>query len=534
MNNKISLFNKYRPMRFSEIVGQKPIVNTLQSKVASGQIPKASLFYGVRGTGKTTMARIVSKAINCENPTPDGPCCKCKSCLAIDSEKNPDVVELDAASNNKVADIEEIIENAQYKPFGKQRVLILDEVHMLSIAAFNKLLKIVEDPPKDCNFIFCTTERQKIPATILSRCTQYEFRAVSGGDILDNLKKVCGLEKIVYEDDALCMIAKAAGGSLRDSLSILEQLSYGERLTAELVSTTLGIATDEAVFSILAALAEGNPQIAVCYLSDVLSSGKNITTMLRSMVDTLMDVINIHNGLNIRSMAVTREYQENIQTLADAIDSKTAINHIQEITAVLSSNAGYSLDFAAQIAILKLVNQKQEENILEKRIEALEQEILSLRKNGMVVYEETEETSKEELQDVINEAVIPFECNPETIQEKDTFIGASDYNPVPFDETDAFVPDMEESADAIADTEPVKSETVIPMVPKEPDAVSKDKAPAPVVEIPGGTIVRKETEAPKPEDNTSTEEMNEDDGMIAFDDFSSFGKLSFGGWARQS
>lgn len=528
MNNKISLFNKYRPTRFSEVVGQKSIVTTLQAKVASGQMPKASLFYGVRGTGKTTMSRIISKAINCENPTPDGPCCKCKSCLSIDIGKSTDVMELDAASNNKVADVEEIIENAQYKPFGKKRILILDEIHMLSIAAFNKLLKIVEDPPQDCIFIFCTTERKKIPATILSRCAQYEFRAISDSDILDNLKNVCNLEKIAYEDDALCMITKAAGGSLRDSLSILEQLSYGEQLSVALVSATLGITTDEAVFSILAASAEGKPQIAVSYLSDVLSSGKNIASMLRSMIDTLMDVINIHNGLNIRSMAVTREYRENIQTLADAIDSKTAINHIREITAVLSSNAGYSLDFAAQIAILRLVNQKQEENILEKRIEALEQEILSIRKDGLIC-EETEKKPKEELQDVIKEEVIPFEGSP--AKQEDTFIGTSDYNPVPFDETDSFVPNMEESADSIADTKSVEPETAVPAASKELDPVSEGKTPAPVIDIPGGTIVRKETE--DTENNASTEDMNENDGMIAFDDFSSFGKLSFGGWARQ-
>ena len=523
MNNKISLFNKYRPTRFSQIVGQKHIVTTLQTKALNGQIPKASLFFGVRGTGKTTMSQIISKTINCENPTPDGPCCKCKSCLSIDAGKSTDVLELDAASNNKVADIEDIIESAQYKPFGNKRVFILDEVHMLSIAAFNKLLKIVEDPPQDSIFIFCTTERRKIPATLLSRCSQYEFRAISDDDILDNLKKVCDLEKIKYDDNALCMITKAAEGSLRDSLSILEQLSYGEQLTAELVSASLGIATEEAVFSILAALAAGNPQIAVSYLSEVLSSGKNIASMLRSMVDTLMDVINIHNGLNIRSMAVTEEYRDNIRTLADVIDSKTAINHIREITAVLSTNAGYSIDFAAQIAILKLVNQKQEENLLEKRIEALEQEI-SLLRSGIAynkIPEETENATKEKEDD-------PLNCNSETEEEMDSFIGAS-YNPVPFDESDAFVPCVPDKE------EPVEAEKIIAMEAEKPEIISEDNVSVSekAVEIPGGTIVRKETETLESVDSAE-ENMDEDDCTIAFDDFSSFGKLSFGGWARQN
>ena len=245
--------------------------------------------------------------------------------------------------------------------------------------------------------------------------------------------------------------------------------------------------------------------------------------MLRSMVDTLMDVINIHNGLNIRSMAVTEEYRDNIRTLADVIDSKTAINHIREITAVLSTNAGYSLDFAAQIAILKLVNQKQEENLLEKRIEALEQEI-SLLRSGIAynkIPEETENATKEKEDD-------PLNCNSETEEEMDSFIGAS-YNPVPFDESDAFVPCVPDKE------EPVEAEKIIAMEAEKPEIISEDNVSVSekAVEIPGGTIVRKETETLESVDSAE-ENMDEDDCTIAFDDFSSFGKLSFGGWARQN
>lgn len=565
-----SLANKYRPYLFSSVVGQKPIVASLKGKLATGNIPKASLFWGVRGTGKTTVARIVSKAVNCENPTEDGPCCKCKSCLAIDQNNSPDVIELDAASRNKVSDVEAIIENASFIPFGKKKVIILDEVHMLTTPAFNKLLKTVEEPPQNCIFIFCTTEREKVPATILSRCNQFEFRKISDEDILANLEKICNAENILYDKDALSLITKAGDGSVRDSISILEQLSFGNTISADIVSEALGLTTDEAVFSILTAISEREPQIAISYLSEIMSGGKNIVSFLHDMIDALIDVINIHNGLSIHSMVVTKDYREYIGKLAASITTSQANNYIKELTNVLSSGKAYGLDFSTQIAVLRIIEQEQAENVLLERIQRLEEEVELLKQNNF------NPSCAVENSFVQRQRVEPCNNTPQIAEPvlkpdevvRDTFIGAN-ISEIPFDTSDILVPGMdippEKSVPQPKPQEPPQCEPattfgkIIPMErisqeeprqkdPKQEEPGQKEPDFRDNLVIPGGIIISSEKDtAPDAKteksnnvtktSKSSAQPSGEDKDLPSlydFDNFENFGSLTFSSLARQS
>ena len=201
----MAIYNEYRPLTLEEVRGQEPIKNQLKAMFESGSVPNALLFVGPRGTGKTTIARIVARFVNCSDPHGD-PCNECESCKSILAGASPDVLELDAASNNKVDDVRAIIENAQYSPVGNMKVYILDEVHMFSQGAWNALLKILEEPPKNVLFILCTTEEQKIPATIVSRCRKMYFERVELSEIVDFMEDICEEKMKAYDKDALLQL----------------------------------------------------------------------------------------------------------------------------------------------------------------------------------------------------------------------------------------------------------------------------------------------------------------------------------------
>ena len=228
-----ALYRVWRPKTFSEMVGQEAIVRTLRNQVMSGRIAHAYLFCGSRGTGKTSAARILTRAINCETPRDGDPCGECASCKTIDSGASFDVYEMDAASNSRVEEIRELLEKVDYPPqFGKYKVYIIDEVHMLSNAAFNALLKTLEEPPEYMVFILATTEPQKLPSTILSRCQRYDFGRYSEEQIAGHLKKVVEQSGETAEPEALELVARAAEGGMRDALSILDMcMGSGEKIT---------------------------------------------------------------------------------------------------------------------------------------------------------------------------------------------------------------------------------------------------------------------------------------------------------------
>ena len=291
----MALYRKYRPRTFEDVRGRDVIVRTLKNQIISGRIAHSYLFCGTRGTGKTTIAKIFAKAVNCENPLDGSPCGECPSCRAIGADASLNVVEMDAASNNGVDDIRNIIDQVAYSPTqGKYRVYIIDEVHMLSTAAFNALLKTLEEPPSYAIFILATTEPNKLPVTILSRCQRYDFGRLSTETIEGRLREVADAEELRVEDKALRYIASAADGSMRDGLSLLDQcnaFNYGnEILTYDKTLEILG-AVDTRVFSKLYGhIHEGQVADALKVLDEVLMQGRE---MMQFVADFLWYLRNL-------------------------------------------------------------------------------------------------------------------------------------------------------------------------------------------------------------------------------------------------
>lgn len=367
----LSLSNKYRPKVYEDVIGQEAVVEAVRGKLKDGRFPRTSLFCGAHGTGKTTLARMVGKAVNCQNPAENGnPCCQCESCRNIDAGISSDVIELDAASHNKVEDAESIVKQAGFLPIGKKKIIILDEFHMMTKEAQNKLLKMVEEPPAHVMFIFCTTEEQKILSTILSRCNKFTFRGISDKDILENLKKICEKEQIEYEEDALKLIVKSADGHVRDSLSVLEQLSY-EKLTAERVSKTLGLTTNEQIFHLLQAVVMQDMKETLSCVEEAISNG-NLPSFLKSVVSVLCYICTFSKDV---ADTETAEFRENCEALKEHLPASLCIQYINIITGTLRDNRGLGLDLATRLCFLSILAEGEKED----KIAKLEAEVSTLR-----------------------------------------------------------------------------------------------------------------------------------------------------------
>ena len=275
-----ALYRQYRPARFADVIGQEHITTTLKHQVSSDRPAHAYLFCGTRGTGKTTSARILARAVNCLNPEDGEPCGKCEACLITASEGASDITEIDAASNNSVNDVRDLIENAQYAPLKlRRRVFIIDEVHMLSGAAFNALLKTLEEPPEHILFILATTEPQKLPATIISRCQRFDFHRISITDIKRTLASVLSRAGASIEDGGLTLIARAAQGGMRDALSLADQcLAFcGDNVTTKNVYDVLGSMEDAFLFDMSEALLASNAPEALRKLDSIMQAGRDLS-----------------------------------------------------------------------------------------------------------------------------------------------------------------------------------------------------------------------------------------------------------------
>jgi DNA polymerase-3 subunit gamma/tau len=290
------LARRYRSKTFDDVVGQEHIAQTLKKAIASDRVAHAYLFCGTRGTGKTSTARILAKALNCESskgPTPD-PCNECESCKAIARGDDIDVIEIDAASNTGVDNVRDLISNAQFMPARSRfKIYIIDEVHMLSKQAFNALLKTMEEPPSHVKFILATTEPEKVLPTILSRCQRYDFRNIPTREIAGHLKNICKQEKIKADDDALLLIAKAGAGSMRDSLSLLDRLlSIGEKeLTIDLIESMLGLPKSQLIFDLARAIGQGEVKSVLTQTDKLIASGLSTDTLIASIVDHLRNLL---------------------------------------------------------------------------------------------------------------------------------------------------------------------------------------------------------------------------------------------------
>lgn len=289
-----ALYRKFRPLTFDEMVGQEHITKTLKNQIMAGRVGHAYLFSGGRGTGKTSSAKILARAINCLNPKNGEPCNECEICKGILAGSLTDVVEMDAASNNSVEDIRNIREEVNFLPtLAKYRVYIIDEVHMLSTGAFNALLKTLEEPPEHVKFILATTEPQKLPATILSRCQRFDFKRLSNQDISKRLKVICDESKIEITKEALNIIAVLADGALRDGISILERcLQDGEtQIGEEKIKDLVGIPKIEYIQQISQAIIEYDVDTAISVTNTVLNEGKELNNFLWEMIKYMKDIL---------------------------------------------------------------------------------------------------------------------------------------------------------------------------------------------------------------------------------------------------
>ena len=287
-----ALYRKWRPKTFDEVIGQEHITETLKTQVRSGHLSHAYIFIGTRGTGKTTCARILAKAVNCENPVNGNPCNQCRYCRGIDDGSILDVVELDAASNTGVDNVRDLREEAVFTPaVARKRVYIIDEVHMLSLAAFNALLKIIEEPPQHLMFILATTELQKVPATILSRCQRHSFRRIPTQRLADYLMHIAVTENLTLEEEAARQIGRLADGGVRDALSILDQCSGKGAITTEAVFETMGLAGNRNLILVLEKILQNDTTGALQLFQTIWLDGKEPASFLGEMSGLLRDIL---------------------------------------------------------------------------------------------------------------------------------------------------------------------------------------------------------------------------------------------------
>src|SRR5271170_5218515 len=291
------LARRYRSNTFDEVVGQDHIAQTLKKAIESGRIAHAYLFCGTRGTGKTSTARILAKCLNCQSadhPVTE-PCGKCDSCKSIARGEDIDVIEIDAASNTGVDDVRDVIIGTAYNTPARSRfkVFIIDEVHMLSKNAFNALLKTLEEPPSHVKFILATTEAEKVPATILSRCQRYDFRNIGAREIADHLKGICKKEKIAADDDALLLIAKAGAGSMRDSLSLLDRLLSADekKLSVEVIEQLLGLPKIQLIFDLVDAIGGSDVKAVLSQTQSLINGGLSVDSLLATLIDHLRNLL---------------------------------------------------------------------------------------------------------------------------------------------------------------------------------------------------------------------------------------------------
>ena len=378
-----ALYRKFRPTEFEEVKGQDHIVTTLKNQIKTDRIGHAYLFTGTRGTGKTTIAKIMAKAVNCENPKEGSPCNECSVCSNINEGTSINVRELDAASNNGVDSIRQIIEEVEYPPTeGRYKVYIIDEVHMLSTGAFNALLKTLEEPPSYVIFILATTEVAKIPITILSRCQRYDFKRITIDTIAKRLRELCDKEGITAEDKAINYIAKVADGSMRDALSLLDQciaFYLGEDLTFDNVLTCLG-AVDTEIFSrLLRYVIDRNVAGTIEIVDEVVQSGKEIGQFVTDFTWYLRNIILIRSSSDMADVIdVSSENLRLLQEEAKLVTDENVMRYIR-ILSELSNQIKFasSKRVLVEIAMMKLCKPAIEPDVagVMERLEHLEEEV---------------------------------------------------------------------------------------------------------------------------------------------------------------
>ena len=377
------LYRKYRPKVFSDVYGQDHVTSTLKNEIKNGRVSHAYLFTGSRGTGKTTCAKILAKAVNCEHNVDGEPCNECEVCKGLDNGSIYDVVEIDAASNNGVDNIRELRDETNYAPSrGKYRVYIIDEVHMLSTGAFNALLKTLEEPPAHVIFILATTEVHKLPATILSRCQRFDFKRIQPETMAVRLKEVAGLEGLSLDDDAAVLIARIADGALRDGLSILDQCAgRSKEINSDLVSEVAGLAGREAMYKLSDCIANSDSNTAMSIISDLYQNSFDMERLCVEMINHFRNFLVAKTVRKSRELIICTDDEYN--TILEASKGFTVESIVFALdlfqNTLVTIKGGASARIEVEMAFIKLCEPKMDESIasLLDRVSKLENAIKS-------------------------------------------------------------------------------------------------------------------------------------------------------------
>ncbi len=388
----IALYRKFRPDSFDEVKGQDHIVTTLKNQIKADRVGHAYLFCGTRGTGKTTMAKLLAKTVNCENPTENGPCGVCPSCKAIADGSSLNVMEIDAASNNGVDNIRQINETVQYSPAqGKYLVYIIDEVHMLSAGAYNALLKTLEEPPEYVIFILATTDEHKLPVTIKSRCQRYDFHRISIETITDRLEDIVSREGGKATRDALSFIARTADGSMRDALSILDECmsaAIGEELTRDGVLKTIGAVSVDIYMDMMSAIKADDANRVLSIISETIYNGKDLTKFVDDFTWFMRNVLFLKLSPSLKGeLDITEEAAGELLELGKEFSTETLSRYLTILQELCSSIRMSSVKrVTLEMAMIKMMHPETDDNYeaVIGRLERLEQGHISGNVNASI------------------------------------------------------------------------------------------------------------------------------------------------------
>jgi DNA polymerase-3 subunit gamma/tau len=379
MDRVTSLYRRHRPQSFGEVVGQAHIVRTMRNAVEQDKVHHAYLFVGSRGTGKTSIAKILARSLNCVNGPTLNPCGECESCLTITNSTSMDVIEMDAASNNSVDDIRDLREKVAFAPaLGRWKVYIMDEAHMLSSAAWNAFLKTLEEPPPHTIFVLATTEAHKVPATIVDRCHRFDFQRPSLDDIVIVLKRIAEAEKIEADDRTLAMIARSAAGSFRDAIGTLDQIvTYGgKQITFEDVLEVLDVADADLIFKTTDAIAAHEPAAALASVRELTASGRDPIQFMRDITAHLRQIVVVQTvGEAPDSFSVTADQTDRLEAQAGALSQVDAVRAIDLVADALGAvREGSDPRIQLEVALLKASRPRADASLdaLRARIEQLE------------------------------------------------------------------------------------------------------------------------------------------------------------------
>jgi DNA polymerase-3 subunit gamma/tau len=407
-----ALYRKYRPKEWDEVVGQDHVVTTLKNAIAADRVAHAYLFAGSRGTGKTTLARLLAKSVNCLNPDstkrPDN---ECENCKAVNENRFLDLIEIDAASNTSVDDVRDLRDKINFSPSqGKYKIYIIDEVHMLSTAAFNALLKTLEEPPPHAIFVLATTEIHRIPATVLSRCQRHEFRRVPVDEIVANLKKIAKAENIQADDDALIQIARQSAGGMRDAQSLLDQLSsMGEKITLALAQTVLGTATSQTVLDLISSVMDHDPAHGLETIHKALDAGADPRSLARQVVEYLRGLMLIQMG-NVSQVEATADVKKQMQSHARSFSTSDVLRMMKAFnSAATDLRGGWQPSLSLELALAEVLDAPNELAPRPASLPSAVETVRSQPKSAPVTQQESprksapgEESSSEEIDSAID------------------------------------------------------------------------------------------------------------------------------------